>query len=1422
MEASLRQELTDPVSLELLVDPITVPCCGKSFSRQTLQSLLPNRKVCPNCRASLDDFDANNAPKNVLLASLVESLVGVATQTNNNEQSSHIWSCSLTPIKEFETMSELVLSCDKTDFKTRPSLFIAVVDESGSMDGRPMEQVRMALNHMVELAKVNTHVILKMISYSSGAQEIAHASEYGTRVGGTNFRAAFAALTSLLRSYKSSDDPAQAHQSHNVSSVAVAFLTDGMDGPFGGRDRLVPELKESMEHAFLVNAPPVVVHTVGFGGDCDRELLESIRKAGSREGFFRYADPHEDADALCNKLTDLFEFSSKASTVPVQIQSEVLQLESKDIRFAVDARRHGQYKMWIDTPLEVLEAPRPDFLNIAVNSALDDNVSVPILVKPPSASVFQRWLAKCTDDTAKTIFDTISGNANATMTGQLSELFCATLELRVQGILRHSSDDGLSGRAAFLLEQINALRAGTKLQLSKLGDLRFTSNFSNGKGITADKSKRATVNIRTLPPAPTPALVDKPSFEHPLHRRYTRNNAGMGRNRLQEAIVDASSDAKSSSLRAMIQESSLEDFVHTDNDGNNALMLAAYCGHSSVVQDILSFHAEKLDFEEENFDGETAVTLSIKKGGFHRTLVALMHAGAKIPRVKAFERFCIDHGYPLTAQVLSRAEETSLDIDETMTPEYIRFMYERAKESPEDLWDKNMYLAVALSKQMKDIAQELLANGTKPTIEMLVDCVPKTADHPEEAKYLDLAKLLLNHCPELIGEKTQPEGETALFAAASRGSLSHVEYFYSRGSDIEAQNSKGNTPLWISSFKRYPCIMEFLLVKGANIHHCNLKGNPVLYGPCCRGPPKVAEQLIQSGAAVDKVFETGETPILMCCRNGTSTVLNLLLSYVDEDFVNHKAPVDGFNALMASAEQDNDECIQLLHNFGIDLDQVTDDDNKILARASSLHIAAYYNRAKSAKALLELGANPNVQDLHGSTPMHLAVIQGSEQLIEVLRHYSDLALQDNAGNTPIAYCRNNKKLQKLLVSPVVAPLLNLAKGGFSSCDEKAALEILEQCGVPGVLSPGSALAVRDTSGTSVLSHAVMYGRREVAEKLLSLGVSANLVDASGISALTWAHWTKNARVKKLLKNHGAQETAVFQQQKANLELESSKDTVSAALLFPSPPPPCTTEPPSSITTRMSLFVNAPCSTSFPGEPFAQDKPMLEASSRRIDKQFHTEDLNKIDPQLLWNSKLNTVRHIANGSLLDAAELMAIGMFTNNGVVAEIVNSQLLQRQFSSVAVKDYVRALHASLAKLTPYHGEVFLAAQDTDRKLFMKGTEFTWNRFVSTSTLWRVALENIPSFTSNARRGVIFLVKSSTGRLIGQFSQHSFDAEVIFLPRTRFRVTNWYHGDPIALGQQNIRNVSYGIKDEDDERLSMQEMIKSDKRLIIELTEIE
>ena len=1416
--SALVESLTCPLTGAILEDPVVVPCCGRAFTRSALADALPSSAHCPLCHADLTvyGFDANTAGGNAVLAEMVNIL-----HQPTAVLPPHRWNASITPITATPPIApsstassapapsstapsapvkaEFRLTLENSRFAPRPTLFVAVLDSSGSMSGGPERQVRTALRHILGLAATAPHLQLVVVSYNSTATEIHTAEDYVIG-GGTNFRCAFAAVQTILTRYVCSDDPRDAALPNNVSSVTIAFLTDGghTDGNCEG---LVPEFRQMLQRQW--NHGPLSVHALGFSASCDRTLLDQMRTAGTTEGTFRYAEPTDHDDALCQKLTGVFELCSRAATLPVTVS---WGSETWTLQFPVDAQGYGEYRRWVDATLD--DPPR-----VVLNTTLDAHQDLPLSIYPPSAEVFQRWLAHAVDRLAGEIV----ALTQKTLSPNLRDLHSALLLQTVERVSAQTTQEAVHARLKYLESQIREFQIGNALNLGKLHDLQFASQFAAPTALApAVFSAIAPVEqVVSVSPPPGPAP------ERPLIR-YNFNSAGKARNALQEAIMALRGDRLTDIILLDLAQSTLAEVIHVDVDGNNALMLAAYAGHSQVIAALLKRHPQ-LPLDAENRQHETALTLAVKRRGFYRSAALLHNAGATLPRAAALERFALSRGHLITAQWLGKCGQGSLDVDDSLTPEAITYIYDRAREK--NAVNVPQFWQVALGKRMLFLVQTLLEDyAVQPTLDHVQSTLPKRPDAPDLETCLQLTRLLCHARPALLHERTAADGDTVLHCAAQRGSLPHIQFFVERGAAVDAVNFKGNTALFVACFAGWPLVAEYLLDHGANVNVVNGKGNPLLYGPCTRGHKAVAELLLARGAPTDAVNGNGDTLVLICVRNGQHEMLRWLLNYVEPAYANQAAHIDGFNAMLAAAEQDRPECVRVCHEYGLDLNVTTAADNAILGGATPLHVCSYYGRPKALRALLELGAAPNRRDRNGQTPLHVAVIQGHVELIKMLRlHGADLGARDAAGHPPMAYCRDNTQVRQALVNPLLDILMRWIKGCFSAEESAETNTILSQWrGIEGCLVPRDVVDVTDVDGSTPLLQAVLMGQTKAVSTLVSLGAHSQHPNVYGLSALDWARWLRLPRMVQALGGERTPSSLALDR----LHLLSSADR--QVLFLGLPPAEYRAVSCSGIAQRMEAFVNAP----------QRLEERRAVPPRAVPWADGERALRSIDdaalPHRLWDAKIlvTSQRAAKSDHAIPIADALLLALLTNTTVLHQRLNAEWLGNAASENAISEHATPMNAScpillagviqaLTQLPPFLGETFLGSATVQRQHYTVGTEFVWNHVVSSSALWRVALENTPCFSTKSRKGTVFIIQSRSGRYMGPYSPFSFDAEVMFLPGTRFRVTHWYHGDPIALGQANIREHTFGVKEHDTERLNRQQLADSDKALLIELVEI-
>ena len=156
----------------------------------------------------------------------------------------------------------------------------------------------------------------------------------------------------------------------------------------------------------------------------------------------------------------------------------------------------------------------------------------------------------------------------------------------------------------------------------------------------------------------------------------------------------------------------------------------------------------------------------------------------------------------------------------------------------------------------------------------------------------------------------------------------------------------------------------------------------------------VGELLLDAGADIDAlttVHFIGDTPLTMQLRFGTLEGVRLLLD-------RGANPNRGLTKFMPSKSMP--VLIKLLLDHGWDI-------NEGAGRRTLLHHDANHGHGAKVRILVDHGADPNIKDAAGRTPLHLIAAKGvgREAIRALVKVGADVNARDDEGNTPLDLAR---------------------------------------------------------------------------------------------------------------------------------------------------------------------------------------------------------------------------------------------------------------------------------------------------------------------------------------------------------------------------------------------------------------------------------
>ena len=373
--------------------------------------------------------------------------------------------------------------------------------------------------------------------------------------------------------------------------------------------------------------------------------------------------------------------------------------------------------------------------------------------------------------------------------------------------------------------------------------------------------------------------------------------------------------------------------------------------------------------------------------------------------------------------------------------------------------------------------------------------------------------------PEEIEEDVEKQRKNVFFYAVRKGEIKEVESILDEGLDVESEDRIGWTAMIRAAEHGQQSIIQLLLQRGASVHHGTIGNRLPIHFASEYGHVNIVEVLLsQDKSQLNLRDHLGQTPLHKASRNGRKEVVKFLLSQneieadpedndgwrplmhaiTDEDGLmvemileypevdpNHRLKDHGQTPLwLAITTKDDDRILQLLlQRSDLELNRTARFGEACIFRASM------WSMLTGLQTLLKKGADVNLPNEDGRTPLSIAASRGHKEVLEILLKHPNIDLNqaDELNKTPLMYAAEE--------------------------DQKECVKLL--------LSHKPSLEVRDKEGRTALSLAAIKGNKIPSKFLLKAGATVNTQDLKGNTPLALAAENNRDVVVRFLLENGA-------------------------------------------------------------------------------------------------------------------------------------------------------------------------------------------------------------------------------------------------------------------------------------------------------------
>jgi len=281
-------------------------------------------------------------------------------------------------------------------------------------------------------------------------------------------------------------------------------------------------------------------------------------------------------------------------------------------------------------------------------------------------------------------------------------------------------------------------------------------------------------------------------------------------------------------------------------------------------------------------------------------------------------------------------------------------------------------------------------------------------------------------------------GHTALQAASQNGHLEVLRLLLRSGADLELEDKDGDRAVHHAAFGDEPGVMEVIAAAGADLNARNKRRQTALHIAVNKGHVGVVKTLLGLACHPSLQDSEGDTPLHDAISKKRDDMLALLLDQNADIMLTNN---NGFNALHHAALRGNPSAMRVLLSK---LPRPWIVDEKKDDGYTALHLASLNNHVEVAELLVHTGrANMDLQNVNMQTALHLAVERQHTSIVRLLvREGANLNITDKDGDTPLHESLRHHTLSQLRQLQDMQDVGKLLMGlGSQGADKKSSASI---------------------------------------------------------------------------------------------------------------------------------------------------------------------------------------------------------------------------------------------------------------------------------------------------------------------------------------------------------------------------------------------